>query len=94
MIQRTAFSEHVKAPGLLGPGAFYLFSLLFQHKAGQGLLAGEAVHHGVGDAADNAHGLQLAGQLEAMGIVCGVTDTMMDSFPRKEALARFVLEQK
>ena len=42
---------------------------------------------------DNAD-RELAGQLEAMGIVCGVTDTMMDSFPRKEALARFVLEQK
>ena len=48
------------------------------------------VSHMVIDNADR----ELAGQLEAMGIVCGVTDTMMDSFPRKEALARFVLEQK
>lgn len=48
------------------------------------------VSHMVIDNADR----ELAGQLEDMGIVCGVTDTMMDSFPRKEALVRFVLEQK
>ena len=42
---------------------------------------------------DNAD-RNLAGEIEAMGMSCGVTDTMMDTLPRKEALARFVLEQK
>ena len=36
----------------------------------------------------------MAGEIEATGIACGVTGTIMDSAPRKEALARFVLDQK
>ena len=48
------------------------------------------VSHMVIDNADR----NLAGEIEAMGIACGVTDTMMDTFPRKEALARFVLARK